>query len=118
MAQQALLVTKLGEYATISKKRSAAAAGYDLASAVDAAVPAREIAIVHTYLAVAVPSGTYGRIPPRSGLAAKHYLAVGSILIDADFRGNVKIVLFNHGNLGFHISKSDGIAQLIATGTH
>ena len=76
MAQMALLVTKLSENAIIPRKRSAAAAGYDLSSAVDAVVPAQYKAIAPTDLAVAVPSGTYGRIAPRSGLAAKHHLAV------------------------------------------
>jgi len=97
MAQQALLVTKLSEDAIIPKKGSAAAAaGYDMSSAVDAVVPAQEKTIVPTDLDVAVPLGNYCRIAPRSGLAANHHLTVGAGVTDADFRGNVKIVLFNH----------------------
>ena len=64
-------------------------------------------------IAVAIFEGTYGRIAPRSGLAAKHHLAVGAGVIDADHRGNVRVVLFNHGNLDFHVSKEDRIAQLL-----
>ena len=93
-------------------KGSAAAARYDMSSAVDAVVPAQEKAIVPTDVAVAVPSGTYGRMAPRSGLEAKHHLVVGAGVIDADFRGNVKIFLFNHGNLDFHVSKGDRISHL------
>ena len=48
-------------------------------------------AIVPTDIAVAIPDGTYGRIAPRNGLAAKHHLAVGAGVIDADYRGNVGI---------------------------
>jgi len=113
MAQQALLITKLSEDAINPKKGSSAAAGYDLSSAVNAVVPAQQKVIVTTDLSVAVPSGIYGCIAPRSGLAAKHHLAVGAGVINADFRGNVKIVIFNHGNLDFHDSKGDRIAQLL-----
>ena len=100
MAQLALLATKLSDDAIIRKKGSASAAGYNLSSAVDAVLPAQEKAIVTTDLAIAVPSGTYGRIAPRSGFAAKHQLAVGAGVIDADFRGNVKIAIFQSGQPG------------------
>ena len=78
-----------------------------------AVVPAQDKAIVPTDLAVAVRSGTYVRIAPMSGLAAKHHFAVGEGVIDADYRGNIEIVLFNYGNLDFHVSKGDRIAQLL-----
>ena len=64
----------------------------------DAVVSANDKAIAPTDIAVAMPEGTYGRIAPGSGLAAKHHLAVGSGVTDADYRGNVRVVLFNHGN--------------------
>ena len=84
-----------------------------MSSAVDAVVSANDNTIVPTDIAVAMPEGTYGRIASRSGLAAKHHLAVGAGVIDADYRGNVKIVLFNHGNLDFHVSNVDRVAQLL-----
>ena len=52
-------------------------AGYDLSSAVNAVVPANGKVIVPTDIEVAIPEGTYGRVAPKSGLAAKHHLAVG-----------------------------------------
>ena len=113
MAQQALLVKKLSDNAVMPKKNSSNAAGYDPSSAVDTVVPANDKALVPTDIAIALPNGTYGRIAPRSGLAAKHHLAVGAGVIDADFRGNVKVVLFNHGSLDFHVTKGDRIAQLL-----
>ena len=74
---------------------------------------------------VQLPPGTYGRIAPRSGLAAKHHIDVGagedfndffsffSGVIDADFTGNMGVVLFNHGTETMLIDVGDRIAQLI-----
>ena len=113
MAQKAFLVKLLRDAAVLLKKNTINSAGYDLSSAVDAVVSANDKAIVPTDIAVAITEGTYGRIAPRNGLAAKHHLAVGAGVIDADYRGNVRVVLFNHGNLDFHVSKGDRIAQLL-----
>ena len=60
-----------------------------------------------------MPRGTYGRIAPRSGLAAKHGVDVGAGVIDADYRGEVKILLINHSDVKFDIKKGDRIAQLV-----
>ena len=101
------------EAAVLSKKNTINYEGYDLSSAVGAVISANDKAIVPTDIAVAIPEGTYGRIAPRSGLAAKDHLAVGAGVIDADYRGNVRVVLFNHGNLDVYLSKGDRIAQLL-----
>lgn len=66
-----------------------------------------------TDLAVEVPAGCYGRVAPRSGLAAKHHIDVGAGVIDEDYRGNVGVVLFNHGAEPFVVQRGDRIAQLI-----
>ena len=76
MAQQGLLVKMLSKNAVMTKKNSANAAGYDLSCAVEAVLPANDKALIPTYIAVALPEGAYGRIAPRSGLAAKHHLVV------------------------------------------
>ena len=104
---------KLSDNAVMPKKNFSNAAGYDLSSAVDTVVPANDKALVPTDIAIALPNGWYGRIAPRSRLAAKHHLAVGAGVIDGDFRGKVKVVLFNHGSLDFHATKGDRIAQLL-----
>ena len=67
--------------------------------------------LISTDLAVRVPLGTYGRIAPRSGLAAKHFLQVGAGVIDPDYSGNVKILLFNHSKKDYIVKKGDRIAQ-------
>lgn len=76
-------------------------------------MPARGKALVDTQLSIAVPEGTYGRIAPRSGLAAKHSIDTGAGVIDADYRGTVMVLLFNYGEQDFAISAGDRVAQLI-----
>lgn len=82
-------------------------------SAYEYTIPARDKAVVLTDLAIEVPSGCYGRVAPRSGLAAKNFIDVGAGIIDEDYRGNVGVVLFNHGPEPFHVAPGDRIAQLI-----
>ncbi|XP_046510685.1 deoxyuridine 5'-triphosphate nucleotidohydrolase, mitochondrial isoform X1 [Equus quagga] len=108
-----LRFTRLSEHATAPTKGSARAAGYDLYSAYDYTVPPMEKALVKTDIQIALPSGCYGRVAPRSGLAAKHFIDVGAGVIDEDYRGNVGVVLFNFGKEKFEVKKGDRIAQLI-----
>jgi dUTP pyrophosphatase len=54
-----------------------------------------------------------GRIAPRSGLASKHFIDTGAGVIDADYRGQVKVLLFNHAENDFEIKEGDRIAQLV-----
>jgi len=56
---------------------------------------------VRTGLAVAIPPGTYARVAPRSGLAVKHSIDTGAGVVDEDYRGEVGVVLFNHGDADF-----------------
>ncbi|CAF0792614.1 unnamed protein product [Didymodactylos carnosus] len=108
-----LRFSKLSESAFAPLKGSAHAAGFDLRSAYDYVLAARDKVIAQTDIQIAIPAGCYGRIAPRSGLAAKNGIDVGAGVIDADYRGNVGVVLFNHSDTDFKISKGDRIAQLI-----
>ncbi|XP_014471789.1 PREDICTED: deoxyuridine 5'-triphosphate nucleotidohydrolase isoform X2 [Dinoponera quadriceps] len=108
-----LRFAKLSEKAHAPMKGSEYAAGYDLRSAYKYIVPAHGKELVKTDLQVQVPPGTYGRVAPRSGLAWKNHIDVGAGVIDADYRGNVGIVLFNHSNEDFEIAPGDRVAQLI-----
>lgn len=56
---------------------------------------------------------TDGRIAPRSGLAAKNFIDTGAGVIDADYRGQVKVLLFNHSDVDFVVKEHDRVAQLI-----
>jgi len=103
----------LKEGALLPVNGSKYAAGYDLHALEGATVPARGKAIVGTGIAMAIPEGNYGRIAPRSGLAAKHSIDVGAGVIDSDYRGEVKVLLFNLSDTDFKIKPQDRIAQLI-----
>nr|ADE77591.1 unknown [Picea sitchensis] len=108
-----LRVKRLSSKAILPSRGSALAAGYDLYSANACVVPARGKALVPTDLSIAIPEGTYARIAPRSGLAWKHAIDVGAGVIDADYRGPVGVILFNHSDQDFEIKAGDRIAQLI-----
>ncbi len=58
---------------------------------------------------------TYIRIAPRSGLALRNGIDVGAGVIDADYRGEIKVLLFNHGWRDFYYAKGDRVAQLVVT---
>lgn len=94
-------------------KGSMKAAGYDLKSAFNTIVPARGKALVDIGLKVELPEGCYGRIAPRSGLAVENFIAIGAGVVDEDYRGVLKVVLFNHSNVDFEVKAGDRIAQLI-----
>ena len=108
-----LLVSLLTPYASPPTRGSAFAAGYDIYAAHDCTIPARGKTLVSTDLAIAVPEGTYGRIAPRSGLASKHFIDTGAGVIDADYRGEVKVLLFNFGEKEFEVKRGERVAQLV-----
>ncbi|XP_063328769.1 deoxyuridine 5'-triphosphate nucleotidohydrolase, mitochondrial isoform X2 [Pelmatolapia mariae] len=108
-----LKFAKLSEHARTPTRGSAKAAGYDLYSAYDYSIPPMDKTIVKTDIQIAVPHGCYGRVAPRSGLAAKHFIDVGAGVVDEDYRGNVGVVLFNFGKETFEVKKGDRVAQLV-----
>ncbi|KAF5019577.1 hypothetical protein F66182_8408 [Fusarium sp. NRRL 66182] len=112
-APPALRIKKLSDKGRLPTRGSAFAAGYDIYAARDTTIPARGKALVDTDISMAVPVGTYGRIAPRSGLASKHFIDTGAGVIDADYRGQVKVLLFNHNESDFEVKEGDRIAQLI-----
>ncbi len=88
-------------------------AGYDLSSVEDVVVKAKSQAMISTGIKLEIPNDHYGRVAPRSGLAAKHSIDVLAGVIDSTFRGYVKVILYNHGSTDFEVKKGDRIAQLI-----
>lgn len=99
--------------------KSADAAGLDLTAAISAATPLviapGNSALVDTGFVVAIPSGHEGQIRPRSGLALEHGLTVLNTpgTIDADYRGEIKVLLVNHGKRDVVVARGMRIAQLI-----
>lgn len=108
-----LRVKKLSDKAVLPSRASPLSAGYDLSSATSTNVPARGKALVPTDLSIGIPEGTYARIAPRSGLAWKHSIDVGAGVIDADYRGSIGVILYNHSDVDFEVKIGDRIAQLI-----
>lgn len=108
-----LQVKLLSSTAKPPTRSSAFAAGYDLYASKETTVPAWGKVLVDTDISIAVPAGTYGRVAPRSGLASKHSINTGAGVIDADYRGPVKVLLFNHSNTAFQIATGDRVAQLV-----
>lgn len=88
-------------------------AGADLKASKACTVPARGKCLVSTGLSMALPDGHVGLIWPRSGLAVKHSIDCGAGVIDAKYRGEVKVLLFNHSDDDFTIEPGDRIAQLL-----
>ena len=103
LSRPLLQIKKLNPAALMPKVGSVHAAGYDLHALDNAVVPARGKVCIPTGIAMAIPMGNYGRIAPRSGLAAKHSIDVGAGVIDADYRGEVKVLLFNLSDTDFEI---------------
>lgn len=93
------------------------AAGLDLSAAVDnpLIIPPGGRALVSTGFAMALPAGHEGQVRPRSGLAVKHGVTVLNApgTIDADYRGEVKVALINHGDAAFVVTRGMRIAQLV-----
>ena len=108
-----IYVKKLSDDAILPIKVSSGSAGYDLSSPKDCVVPAHGKLLIPTNLAISIPSNTYARIAPRSGLANKYFIDVGAGVIDSDYSGNVGVILFNHSDEQFQIKAGDRIAQLI-----
>ncbi len=93
------------------------AAGVDLSAAIaeDVVLKVGEIKIIPTGIAIALPIGFEAQIRPRSGLAAKNGITVLNTpgTIDADYRGEIKAILINHGSEDFIISNGMRIAQMV-----
>lgn len=108
-------IKKLTHDAKTPTRGTSGSAGYDLYASED--VELYSFGIVPTGVSVAIPEGYYGRIAPRSGLAAKHGVDVLGGVIDSDYRGEIKVILdYHHARpfpLPFSIPKGTRIAQLI-----
>ncbi len=117
MTGPVLRVRKLREDAVLPHFATQAAAGMDLSACLDEPLTLAPGAIrsVPTGLALALPGGHEGQVRPRSGLAAKHGVTVLNApgTIDADYRGEVKVLLINHGASSFVVEPGMRIAQLV-----
>lgn len=104
---------QLDSRAVLPQRGSAWAAGLDVCSIDEINLGPRQRVMARTGLAVAIPSGFYGRIAPRSGLAAKNGLDVLAGVIDSDYRGEVCCLLYNTSAESINLPAGSKICQLI-----
>ena len=109
----ALRFKQLDPRAILPKRGSALAAGLDVCSIDDLNIQPKQRVMARTGLAVAIPEGFYGRVAPRSGLAAKNGLDVLAGVIDSDYRGEVCCLLYNTGDEPINLPAGSKICQLI-----
>ena len=111
----AIQVKKIFPHAIVPTRGSSGAAGYDIYALDDALVPARGRGIVNTGIAVGMPASPamYCRVAPRSGMALKDGICVGAGVVDCDYSGEVRVLLFNHSDTDYHVSAGARIAQLV-----
>ncbi|MBT3756260.1 MAG: dUTP diphosphatase [Candidatus Cloacimonetes bacterium] len=112
-------IQKIDKLAKLPKCMTEHSAGYDLYSSneEEMIVKTGEVALIPTGIAISLPAGFEAQIRPRSGLAIKHQIGVLNSpgTIDADYRGEIKIILFNFGKSDFTISTHTRIAQMVVS---
>ena len=112
-----VLVKKLNPKAKLPIYKTEGSSGMDLMALIEnpIKIKSQNSALIPTGLSIAIPEDTEVQIRPRSGLAAKSNISVLNTpgTIDSDYRGEIKIILFNHGNQEFTVNNNDRIAQMI-----
>jgi dUTP pyrophosphatase len=103
----------LGEGASLPEYASAGAAGADLRASEPVEIAPGARAAVPTAVRLQIPPGHVGLVWPRSGLAVRHGIDTMAGVIDSDYRGEVRVVLVNHGEEPFRVARGDRVAQLL-----
>ena len=114
-----VLIKKLNSAAKLPSYKTNGASGMDLMACINKSIDLKpgESFLIPTGLSVAFPREYEIQIRPRSGLAAENSISVLNSpgTIDSDYRGELKIILFNHGSKNFKINNNDRIAQMVLT---
>ena len=112
-----VLIKKLDSKVQLPKYKTDGSSGMDLMAFIESSINIKpqESALIPTGISIAIPEDTEIQIRPRSGLAAKSSISVLNTpgTIDSDYRGEIKIILFNHGKEEFTVKNNDRIAQMI-----
>ena len=112
-----VLIKKLNSKVQLPKYKTDGSSGMDLMAFLESPVNLKpqESELIPTGISIAIPEDTEVQIRPRSGLAAKSNISILNTpgTIDSDYRGEIKIILFNHGKEDFVINNNDRIAQMI-----
>ena len=114
-----VLVKKLDSKVKTPEYKTSGSSGMDLMAFVENSIKIapNTLELIPTGLTIAIPEDLEIQIRPRSGLAAKSSISVLNTpgTIDSDYRGEIKIILFNHGNKDFIVNNNDRIAQMVLT---
>ena len=112
-----VLIKKLNPKVRLPIYKTEGSSGMDLMAFTDKPIkiPANSSALIPTGISLAIPSDVEIQIRPRSGLATKSSIGVLNSpgTIDSDYRGELKIILFNHGNNEFTVNNNDRVAQMV-----
>lgn len=110
-----LKIKKLIQSAVIPRYEHEGDSGLDLISIEDVIIPSSESRLVHTGIAIALPPHTEAQIRPRSGLALKHQITVLNTpgTVDEGYRGEIGVILINHGKNTFQVTQGMKIAQMV-----
>lgn len=110
-----LKVKRIDEHAKLPQYAHPGDAGMDLFSIEERTIPPGESALIRTGLTIELPSGTEAQIRPRSGLALKHQVTLTNTpgTIDEGYRGEIGIIMINHGREPFQVSRGMKIAQMV-----
>lgn len=98
---------------TLPVKGTSGSAGWDVFSSENVMIPPGKSRAVGTCLHTSFPPDTVCFVKPRSGLALKNSIDVLAGVVDSDYKGEIKVILINHGDGNFHIKKGDRVAQLV-----
>jgi len=114
-----VLVKKLNSKVKLPSYKTEGSSGMDLIAFVDKPIEIKpnNSALIPTGLSIAIPEDCEVQIRPRSGLAAKSNITILNTpgTIDSDYRGELKVILFNHGNKEFIVKNNERIAQMVLT---
>ena len=114
-----VLVKKLNSKVKLPEYKTSGSSGMDLMAFVESPITIKPntVELIPTGLSIAIPEELEIQIRPRSGLAAKSSISVLNTpgTVDSDYRGELKIILFNHGNKNFIVNNNDRVAQMVLT---
>ena len=112
-----ILIKRLHSEVKLPKYKTDGSSGMDLMAFLDRpiSIMPQKSELIPTGLSVAIPDNTELQIRPRSGLAAKNNISVLNApgTVDSDYRGELKVILYNHGNKEFLVNNKDRIAQMV-----
>ena len=112
-----ILIKKLNSKVKLPSYKTDGSSGMDLMAFIDKPISIlpQKSELIPTGLSIAIPDNTEVQIRPRSGLAVKNNISVLNTpgTVDSDYRGELKVILYNHGNKEFIVNNEDRIAQMV-----